>query len=67
MALDFDEAVCLSERFDQETETEIREQPMKCVIALSSLIVQAKMLSDKMAHEDVLRARRLARVILKAG
>ncbi len=39
---------------------------MKCVIALSSLIVQAKMLSDKMGHEDVLRARRLARAIIKA-
>lgn len=57
----------MSERFEQETETEVREQPMKCVIALSSLLVQAKMLSDKMDHEDVLRARRLARAIIKAG
>jgi hypothetical protein len=40
---------------------------MRCVIALSSLLVQAKMLSDKMAHEDVQRARRLAKAIIKAG
>jgi len=40
---------------------------MKCVIALSSLLVQAKMLSDAMDHDDVLRARRLARAIIKAG
>jgi hypothetical protein len=56
----------MSERFEQETETEARERPMRCVIALSSLLVQAKMLSDKMDHEDVLRARRLARAIIKA-
>src|SRR5579864_7185151 len=35
------------------------------LIALSSLLVQAKTLSDKMEHEDVLRARRLARAIIK--
>jgi hypothetical protein len=29
--------------------------------------VQAKMLSDKMDHEDVLRARRLAKATMKAG
>lgn len=67
MSLDFDEAVRLSERFEQETETEVRERPMRCVVALSSLLVQAKLLSDKMDHEDVLRARRLARAIIKAG
>jgi hypothetical protein len=67
MALDFDEAICLSERFNQETETEVRERPMKCVIALSSLLVQTKLLSDAMDQEDVLRARRLARAIIKAG
>jgi hypothetical protein len=67
MALDFDEAVCLSERFEHETEIEARERPMKCVIALSSLLVEARMLSDKMDHEDVLRARRLARAIIKAN
>jgi hypothetical protein len=43
----------------------VRERPMRCVIALSSLLVQAKLLSDKMDHEDVLRARRLARAIIK--
>jgi hypothetical protein len=67
MAMDFDDVVRMNERFQQETETEVREQPMKCVIALSSLLVQAKMLSDAMDHEDVLRTRRLARAILKAG
>ena len=56
MALSFDDAVCLSERFEQETETEARERPMRCVIALSSLLVQAKMLSDAMDHEDVRQA-----------
>ena len=66
MALSFDDAVCLSERFEQETETEARERPMRCVIALSSLLVQAKMLSDAMDHEDVRQARRLARAIIKA-
>ena len=66
MAMDFDDVVRMNERFNRETITEVRERPMKCVIALSSLLIQAKMLSDKMAHEDVLRARRLARAIIKA-
>ena len=65
--MSFDDAVSMIDRFNRETITEVREQPMKCVIALSSLLVQAKMLSDKMDHEDVLRARRLARAIIKAG
>jgi hypothetical protein len=66
-AMSFNDAVEMIDRFNRETITEARERPMKCVIALSSLLIQTKMLSDKMAHEDVLRARRLARVILKAG
>ncbi len=66
-AMSFDDAVEMIDRFNRETITEARERPMKRVIALSSLFVQAKMLSDKMAHEDVLRARGLARAIIKAG
>ncbi len=65
-AMSFDDVVGMIDRFNRETIIEIRERRMHCVIALSSLIVQAKMLSDKMAHEDVLRARRLARAIIKA-
>lgn len=65
-AMSFDDVVGMIDRFNRETMIEIRERPMKCVIALSSLLIQAKMLSDKMAHEDVLRARRLARAIIKA-
>lgn len=65
-AMSFDDAVEMIDRFNRETITEARERPMRCVIALSSLLVQAKMLSDKKAHEDVLRARRLARAIIKA-
>lgn len=34
-------------------------------MALSSLLIQTKMLSEKMAHENVLRARRLAQAIIK--
>lgn len=66
MATDFHDVVRMNERFNRETITEARERPMKCVIALSSLIVQAQMLSDAMDHEDVLRARRLVRAIVKA-
>jgi hypothetical protein len=65
-AMSFDDAISMIDRFNRETATEVRERPQRCVIALSSLLVQAKMLSDKMDHEDVLRARRLARAIIKA-
>ena len=36
MALDSDEAVCLSDVLSGDR-TEVRERPMRCVIALSSL------------------------------
>ena len=40
-----------------ENQQFVTHRPMRCVIALSSLLVQAQMLSAAMDHEDVLRAR----------
>jgi hypothetical protein len=42
-AMSFDDLVCMIDRFNRETITEARERPMRCVIALSSVLIQAKM------------------------